>query len=49
MRRTAGDVQVDRHHAVGTVVDLGMIDVRTAGNGAGTYRDHDLRRMASAS
>jgi len=42
MRRTAGDVQVDRKHRVGPVVDLGASFEGPSVDGAGPDGDHDL-------
>ena len=44
MGRAAGDVQIDRHDAVGAVVDLGVVAERAARDGARADGDHDLRR-----
>src|SRR5260370_20971770 len=41
VRRAAGNVEVDGDRAVGAVVDLRVIDVRAAGDGAGADGEHD--------
>ena len=44
MRRTPGDVEVDRKLALDAVRHLRVIEVGAARNGAGADRDHELRR-----
>src|SRR5262245_25940025 len=42
MRGTAGDVEIDRQQGSTAIVDLGVVHVGTAANGAGAHGDDQL-------
>src|SRR5262249_6985077 len=44
MRRTTRNIEIDRDYRVRSVVDLGMVQIGTSGNGARPYSNHNLGR-----